>query len=356
MPLDNINNIRKFDKNDMISNIINLPKHINDSYHEVEQIQIPNDYFKCNNIVIVGMGGSGIPGDYINTLYYSECSVPIIVHKNYGLPPFANQNTLVLAVSYSGTTEETIDAFQEALRNDCKIVGISGGDKLLEMLKAKNLPYYAPPSGFTTRACLGYLLFPLIKILEKLGFINEQKERVLSTVLLLKKLSKLYEPSVPFQDNLAKQIATKIQNTYPAIYSSIGQTDVVGLRWKHQLNENSKIFTQLENFPDSTHNHLAAIGNSRIEKTYCAIFLRNLNEKKELKIRIDAMEKILENNKSIVIENVAEEPFIMENLLSQSYLGDFVSFYLAILNEEDPTPTPPMSDLKRILGLTDLSP
>ncbi len=356
--LNDVKRIKSIDKNNMMKSIISLPQQIRYAMNEMANVSIPKEYSECQNIVAIGMGGSGIPGDFLRTIYFSDCSVPILVHKDYGLPTFVSENTLVLAVSYTGTTEETIDAFFEARKRNTKIFGISSGDKLLKLLIESELPHFVPPKGRTTRESFGYLLFSMVKVLEILGYIPDQQLNITSTVSLLEKLSMNYAPEIPVNDNEAKRIATKLYEKLPIIYGSSELTDVVGLRWKHQINENSKVFAQLETFPDVTHNQLAAIANPQgMEKEQlCAVLLRNKNELPLLNKRIDEAKRVLVKNDIDVIEHWAQDANLMASLLSQSYLGDFVSMYLAVLNGVDPTPTKAMSDLKKGLGLTDLSP
>jgi glucose/mannose-6-phosphate isomerase len=357
MLLDDVNRIRAVDKGNLMAHVLALPQQIRDTIEAMGKVHIPEEYSECKHIVAVGMGGSGIPGDFLRAIYHAECSVPIIVHKDYGLPRFVGSDTLVLAISYSGTTQETIDAFSVALRRKAKIFGISSGDQLLNLLKENKLPHFTPPAGRTTRESLGYLLFSMVKVLERLGYIPDQSSNIKDTISLLERLSSTHAPENPTSHNEAKRIATKLHNRIPVLYSSTDLTDVVGLRWKQQLNENSKVFAQLETLPEATHNQLAAIVNpSGVEKKLCAVILRNKRERPELSKRIGATREVLAGRSIDLIENWAEGTTLMASLLSQSYLGDFVSLYLAILNGVDPTPTTVMSELKNVLGLTDLSP
>ena len=357
MLLDDMSQIRKIDKRNMMARVLGLPQQIRDTIDAMAQVHIPEEYSECRYIVVLGMGGSGIPGDFLQTLYRAECPVPILVHKDYGLPSFVSGHTLALAVSYSGTTEETIDAFSEALKRKAKIFGISSGDQLLKLLRENEVPHFAPPAGRATRECFGYLFFSLVKVLERLGFVPDQSSNIATTVSLLEKQSLTYAPETPVSNNEAKRIAAKLYKKMPVLYSSIDLTDVVGLRWKQQINENSKVLAQLEKFPDVTHNQIAAVVNpSGVEKDLCAVLLRNEYERPELSKRIDAAKGVLASKGIDLIEHWAEEKNLMASLVSQSYLGDYVSLYLAVLNGVDPTPTTVMSELKRRLGLTDLSP
>jgi glucose/mannose-6-phosphate isomerase len=357
MLFDDVDQIRTIDKKNMMARVLGLPQQIRDTLDAMADVSAPKEYSECKYIVAVGMGGSGIPGDFVRAIYRAECPVPIFVHKGYGLPPFVGSDALVLAVSYTGTTEETISAFSEALKRKAKIFGISGGDKLLALLKENGLPYFVPPAGHATRGCFGYLLLSMIKVLEMLNYVPDQSSNITATLSLLDKLSSAYAPEIPTSDNEAKRIATKLHNKTPLLYGSIDLTDVVALRWKQQINENSKMLVQVETFPDLTHNQLAAIVNlSGMEKELCPVILRNENEGAELSRRIDATREMLARKGFDLIEPWAEGTTRLASLLSQSYLGDFTSLYLAILNGVDPTPTTAMSELKHILGLTDLSP
>jgi len=325
MVLDNLREIKSIDKGNMLESILDFPNHIKETIEEMDTAQVPEEYASCKNIVVVGMGGSGIPGDYLYNICFPECSIPVWVHKDYGLPAFVNEYTLVFAISYTGTTEETLDAYSEALARKAKIFGISSGDKLLARLKEDQKPYFKPPPGKTTRECLGYLIFSMIKVLEKLNFIPNQDLNISTTISRLEKQKLSYAPEIGADNNEAKAIATKLFKKIPILYGSFQLTDVVGLRWKHQLNENSKIFPHFERFPDVTHNQLAATVNTAgLQEELVPIFLRNKNESPMLSKRIDATKR--------------------------------VCFYLAMLNGVDPTPTNAMSELKRILQLTDLTP
>lgn len=357
MVLDSRQKIKTIDKQNMLESVIGLPDQIESAWEETVKISIPTAYSTCKQIVVIGMGCSGIPGDFLKAIYFNKSQTPIFIHKDYGLPSYIGKDSLVLAVSYSGTTEETLDAFDIALKRKAKIFGISSGDKLLQLLKKHNLPHFAPPSGRTTRECLGYLLFPMIAVLESLGYIPIQQAEISETLAILRKISKALSPEILEEDNVAKRIAHSLQNKIAAIYGSSDLTEVVALRWKQQLNENSKVFAYRETFPDLTHNQLAAISNPHgLDKQIYAIFLRNHFERPELARRIDAAKEVVISKNIQTFEHFAEGKSLMAALLSQSYVGDFTSLYLAFLDGIDPTPTVAMSELKKLLGLTDLSP
>ena len=355
--LDDLQRIEAVDGNDMMSSLMGFADQVKDTVDQMAGIDLPEDYSRCRYVVIAGMGGSGIPGDFLETICRADCRVPILVHKDYGLPRFVGEDALVLAVSYSGTTEETLDAFGEAARRGSKIFGISGGDTLLRLLRERSLPHFIPPTGRTTRGSLGYLLFSLISVLERLGYIPDQSSNVAETISLLVDLAEKYSPNTATEVNEAKGTAAKLHGKTPVVYGSAGLTDVVALRWKQQMNENSKMFPQFEVLPEMTHNHLAAVVNvAGMESELCAVFLRNRHEGENIARRTAAAEGVLADQGIEIIDNWAVGESIMAGILTQTCLGDFVSFYLAVLNGVDPTPTKAMSELKKRLGLTDLTP
>jgi glucose/mannose-6-phosphate isomerase len=344
----------------MMKSVLGLPQQIKDSCRETGSVVIPETYKRCRNILAIGMGGSGIPGDFLISLFGKQCRVPIAVHKDYQLPRDVNEETLVLAVSYSGTTEETLDGYKTAGDKGAKVFGISSGDKLLDQLRKAQLPCYVPPPKLTTRECFGYLLFSMIQVLQKLGFIPDQKEEIEATLSLLQQAATLWGPNNPENQNEAKKIARLLfDRQHIVLYGSNGITDAVALRWKQQIYENSKIRTvQYETLPDATHNQLAAIANpdDTQEQKLCAVFLRNKAEAPQLAKRIDALRTVLQSRKIDVVENWPLDARLMPSIITQNNLGDFVSMYLAVLNGQDPTPTKAMSLLKQKLNLTDLSP
>jgi len=199
----------------------------------------------------------------------------------------------------------------------------------------------------------------MITVLQKLGFIKNKSNEISESITILNELLNNYKPESLLTNNKAKQIALKIKDKTPLIYSSNELTEVVGLRWKQQFNENPKILAYSEVLPEATHNQIAIFEyhNNKSSNNLIAIFLRSSFERTELKKRIDGLKDLLMKDYKIeVLEFWGKGNTLLSQLLSLTFLGDFVSFYLSSLLERDPSPTVAMSKLKNRLGLTDLTP
>jgi glucose/mannose-6-phosphate isomerase len=306
---------------------------------------------KINSIVVLGMGGSGISGDIIRALFDDDLKVPFLVNKNYGVPKFVSADTLVFAVSYSGDTEETLSGFDQAVERNCKVIGITTGGKLAEKAESKGLPVVRIPSGIQPRSALGYLFFPLLVILARLGFIPEKDIEIEETIGLLRAKSENYGYDSPLDKNSAKALAARLYCTLPVVYGFSGLTDTVAFRWKCQFNENSKIPSFWHVFPELNHNETVSWEFlEEITKNFSLILLRDKDEPQRLKKRIDITKDLIEKKFGGVETVWAEGKSKLAKMLSLIYLGDFVSVYLALLYGVDPSPVERISVLKKRLA------
>ncbi len=351
------NEIEIIDKNSMIDDVVSLPTDIEKAIAGITQVDLPESYKNSDLALVAGMGGSGIPGDFLQALFGQQSKIPIFVQKNYGLLQFINSSSLVLAISYSGTTEETLDAFRLANEKQANIFGVTGGDKMLKLCEENNIPVYQPPTDRTTRASFAYLLFPIINVMQRLGFIPSQDEAIVETIEVCRQLAKECAPDVPEPENAAKKMALSLVGHTPIIYGSHLATAPAAVRWKQQFVENVKIFAANETFPDFTHNQILSLDNGRDPSVkYAPIFLRDQSEPVALQKRMDVVEELLTSTGNNVMSLSAVGESLLCRLMYLNLFSDFVSYYLAILKKVDPTPTPMMSLLKDNLGLKDLSP
>ncbi|MES2516021.1 MAG: bifunctional phosphoglucose/phosphomannose isomerase, partial [Bacteroidota bacterium] len=201
------------------------------------------------NIVVTGLGGSGIGGTILSELIQSECSIPVIVNKDYFLPDFVNQNTLLVISSYSGNTEETLSAMHQALIKKAQIVCVTSGGKVQEVAKQHQLDTIIIPGGHPPRSCIGYSLVQLLKIVQfndlvKTDFLKQVQETI--KLLDAKKAEMKIE---------ANEIAKTLLHKIPVIYS-LGCSEGVAVRFRQQINENSKMLCWHHTFPEMNHNEL----------------------------------------------------------------------------------------------------
>jgi glucose/mannose-6-phosphate isomerase len=354
MDLDEVERFCEVDRSDMMRLVLDFPEEIIEAVDIGNRFSIPEEYNRFSKILVTGMGGSAVPGDFLRSLLWEELPVPLVVNRDYSFPRFADSDTLAFAISYSGATEETIAAFRAAKEAGVKIVGITSGAELLLLCRKFNIPYLLVPGGRQTRASFGYLLFSILKVLEKIGIIRDRTEEVQETVQVIKKMREEIGPGAPSSQNSAKSLAVKLFGKFPVIFGTRGYSDIVALRWKQQFNENSKILARCEAFPELNHNEIVAWGLPGImHEQGQVIFLRDEQEPPRIRKRIEVTREFLNLHGIDIAEVWSCGRSPLARALSLSYFGDFVSLYLAILKEVDPTPTEAIAFIKQKMASWD---
>ncbi|MCM8783725.1 MAG: bifunctional phosphoglucose/phosphomannose isomerase [Candidatus Omnitrophica bacterium] len=343
--------IKKFDSADMLTMLQNFPQQCRDAFMLGKGIELPSSYHQFNNIVFSGMGGSAIGGDIIRTYCLYKLNLPIFVFRNYNLPSFINEDTLFFACSYSGNTEETIASFQEARRKKAKIVVISSGGELITLAQRKNIPFIKIPSGYPPRQSLGYFVFVPLYLLQKIKILNNLEPELEETFYLLERMrDKKLSPEIK-KENIAFDTALLMLNRFPVIYSQIDYLDVVSMRWRAQLAENSKVLSSINFLPELNHNEIVGWRFPKsVLKNFIIFLLRDNTEQARIRLRIEITKELLKKDGFLIKEVRAEGRSLMARILSLIYIGDFVSYYLAILNQIDPTPVKPIAYLKKRLA------
>lgn len=335
--LDDRHIVDTLDSKNMIDLLHNFPNQCEEAYLLSKKIEPPPFNNTINNIAILGMGGSSIAGEMLKHLLGEELTVPVTVCRDYDIPNFINKNSLVLVVSYSGETEETISAFNQALEKKANIITFSSGGALKELSAKNNIYYVEVPKGYMPRAALAYLFFPLLEVFIKLNLLSNKYKETEELFNLLKFLHKSWKFDTPTEQNLAKKIALRFHNKIPVIYTNDGYLSSVALRWKNQINENSKAFAHINCFPELLHNEVAAYTkNLPVYENLSVIFLIDAEYKNVIRQTI-ALKQVIQKYLPILEIN----PFgntKLEKMFSLTYLGDFVSVYLAYLYQQDPTP------------------
>ena len=203
--LDEIEKIKALDKGNFINFCVNSAKLYDEAAELFGKIKV--SYPKPDNIIVAGLGGSGIGGDLLKDWARNKTTVPIEVNREYQLPAYACKKTLVLITSYSGDTEESLGAFLDALKRKCMIFCVSSGGALLENAERLNIPYLRVPSGMPPRAALPYLFVPLLIIMEKLGLVSGALEELNEAIELLERICKDNAPENPIKDNFSKLLS-----------------------------------------------------------------------------------------------------------------------------------------------------
>jgi len=353
--LDNASAYRQFDKSGMLDHLHRFPEQCLKAWEKVQRFELPREYAKISNVVIVGMGGSAIGGDIVRRLALSESKVPVRVHRDYGLPAFVDENTLVIASSYSGNTEETLSAFTEALGNRSRKLVIASGGKLKQLAEQECIPafvidYQAPP-----RAAFPHSLIPLVSIFQKLGLLGDKSADLHEAVDILNQLSTDFVETKSLASNPAKQLAAKLRGRIAVIYGAEILSEVAR-RWKGEFNENSKAWAFFENFPELNHN--AVVGYEfppEAKERIFVLMLRSSSLRARNLLRYEVTAKLLAKAGIAYEFAEARGESALSQVLSLVLLGDYASFYLSMLNRVDPTHVDAIDFIKQYLTRSTIS-
>lgn len=350
--LDSSEGMEKFDRSNMRKLLLNFPQQCQRAYDLAEKFTLPETLRLAKSIVITGMGGSAIGGDLLRSLFGGLCSIPIVVNRNYSIPGFVNEDALLIAVSYSGNTEETLTAFRAAGKKKAKMVSISSGGQLEDLSRQMSVPHFSiPEKGIQPRCAFGYLFVPMMVFLSKLGFIPDQASEMKDTVDLLSKTVLELSPGVTTETNQAKQIAQAVYHKLPVIYASQNYFDIVAMRWKGQFNENSKMMAFYNVIPEMNHNEIVGWGIPKdITQRCVVVFIHDDADSQKIKKRIDITRDLIAEAGAQVITVQSRGASPLARSLYAVCLGDFASYYLAVLNGVDPTPIERINLFKSMLG------
>lgn len=289
------------------------------------------------NIVITGLGGSGIGGTIISELISDSCNVPIIINKDYFLPAFVNENTLLIVSSYSGNTEETLSAMQQAISKKAQIVCITSGGKVLELAKQHQFDFIEIPGGNPPRSCIGYSLVQLIKVLVVKGFADENLFSDLEKAIVL-----LDQENASIKIE-SQKIAEKLLNKITVIYS-LGTCEGAVVRFRQQINENSKMLCWHHVFPEMNHNEL--VGWTEKNNDLVVVTFHTSFDYARTKKRYDVCKPIFEKYSSGVIDITAKGESKLEQFLYLINIGDWISCDIADLRGIDPVEVNVINHLK----------
>ena len=359
MILDDLKTIDSIDREGMCRIVEHFPEQCKEAIKIAEALTLPKKvkisdkaqirYEKPANIIVAGMGGSAIGGNLLKDWLRNRLPIPVEVCRGYNLPAYADDKTLVLVVSYSGNTEETLSMYLETVEKRCMTVAVTSGGLLQEFSEKLGVPLVRLPSGYPPRSVVAYLFFPLVYSLEKLKLINPAEE-VEEAVEVVTKLRDEVKPDTPVSRNPSKRLAIGLKDGIPFV-CGFGLYEGVALRIKTQFNENSKIPAKVEYFPELNHNEIAGwTGFRELTRNFSVIIIRDDQEEPEIKTRIDVTRNLIfDEGAKEVLEIQAKGRGRLARMLSAMYIGDFASIYLAILNRIDPTPLAIIDELKKRL-------
>jgi glucose/mannose-6-phosphate isomerase len=336
----------RLDPVDMLGAIDAMPEQCRKAWEAGQGFELPwKD--APERIVILGMGGSAIAGDYFRALLALESSVPVFNVRAYQLPALVDEDTLVIASSFSGETEEVLSTFEQALAKPARKLVITTGGRLLATARANGVPAFTFAYRGEPRAAIGWGLMPLLAIAEKLGLTQGVERDAGEAVAVLADLRDAWAAAVPSSRNPAKQLALRLHERLPVVYGA-GQLIEVARRWKTQLNESAKTWAFCEEMPESQHNAIVALSLPKaIAGATTAVSLRSATlDHARVRLRYEFSERLLDGAGVSHETAWANGESALAQMLSLTMLGDYVSAYLALLYGVDPTPTAVIDELK----------
>ncbi|MEK6615486.1 MAG: bifunctional phosphoglucose/phosphomannose isomerase [Bacteroidota bacterium] len=300
--------------------IENFPAQLRKAIRIGESAKLSPAKRKKSNVLISGLGGSGIGGTIVSELVAMEATVPITVSKGYFIPKFVNENTLVIISSYSGNTEETLNCLHLALKRKAKIVCITSGGKVAEIARKKKLDVILIPEGNPPRACLGYSLTQLFFILAHHKIISGKFKKQLRSAI------ELLENEKQSIISKAKEVAGKIFEKTPVIYATT-YFEGVAIRFRQQLNENAKMLCGHQVIPEMNHNEL--VGWASGSEKFSVIILRDNDEFERNNTRIEINKEVIKKYTSNITEIWSKGKSQIERAIYFIHLVDWVSIFLA---------------------------
>jgi glucose/mannose-6-phosphate isomerase len=299
-------------------------------------------------VVLTGLGGSAAGGDFARALFEAEAAVPFAVNRDYSLPNYAGPDTLVFATSYSGNTEETLSAYADARRRSCRIIAVTSGGELARRAVADGIPVITIPGGQPPRTAMGFMLVPVLVASAKLGLLPAQD--IAGAAAQADTDAAQWAAQVPVAANEAKRLALVLQNAVGVLYGLGGWQSVVAGRWKGQINENAKQHVFTHALPEMNHNEILGWEGAHRQGVarWVAILLEDGSESDRMQLRARVTAELI--SRACEVHRVkATGSTLLGKMLSLALLGDYVSLYLAALNEEDPYTIDSIDRIKRSL-------
>jgi glucose/mannose-6-phosphate isomerase len=300
-------------------------------------------------VVVCGMGGSGIAGDVARSVFAAESPVPIVVSKGFQLPGWCRSDSFVIAVSFSGDTEETVTAYEEAVVRGCRVATVSAGGRLEDASASNRTPHVPIPNDVPMpRAAVGYLAAGVIGLLSATGLFPDAGKTVTTTADALDLLADRVGPGRPTPENEAKGVAAMVADRIALVWTSEGPAEAAALRWKTQLNENAKMPAFHSILPELDHNEIEGMAAADAGQ-FGVLVLRHRLEHPRVAARVEATLEVLGGSGLEVREVWGSGATPLEVVFWLLMLGDFASVYAAVLRGVDPTPVPVLMGLKERL-------
>jgi len=348
----NLNNHQEFstiDTQNMLGEINGLPEQLEAAWNEAEALPL-DGYQDVTQVIIAGMGGSAIGADLLKAYTAPLSTVSLEVHRDYGLPAWAESSqTLVIVSSHSGNTEETLSALETALERGCSLLAITTGGKIAERAHESGVGLWTFQHTGQPRGAIGYSFALLLNIFTRLGFIPDPKPEFKDAVQALQAQRELLAPELPDHQNPAKRMAGQMIDRWVSVFGA-DLLAPVARRWKGQISEIAKAWGQYEDLPEANHNTLAGVVNPEdvlLKTTALFLAASHNHPRNQRRIELTKQSFMLEGISSDLIQARGESRLAQMWTLIQ--FGDYTAYYLAMAYDVDPTPVASIENLKREL-------
>jgi glucose/mannose-6-phosphate isomerase len=350
--LDDLDRIASLDSEDVLGAVEAFSEQCARAWEIGRAIPGLPDADGVESIVVLGMGGSGVSGDVTQCVVEPRLPVPFRTIKSYGpLPEWVGRNTLVFAVSYSGSTEETVTALEEVHQRGARIITISSGGPLREHAKSYGLAHAGIPTGLQPRASLGYLTLPILGALTTMELVSELQDDVDEAIEILQQVGERCHRKRPAGENPAKDLAGRIVGRVPVVYGSHGLGAVAAYRFKCDLNEYGKTPAHWHELPELDHNEIVGWNNLEelTRERFVVIMLRDPEDHPRIALRFDITRRLIEDKLAEVIELTAEGTSALARVLSLVMHTQLAAIYVGLSYGVDPGPVAVIQKLKKEL-------
>lgn len=348
--LDDPATLQRLDPSGLLGCIEALPDDCETARQRGRDLTLPAGYADAREIVLLGMGGSAIAAEMLRSIASAASRKRVHVVRGYDLPAFVDDTSLVVACSHSGNTEETLAAYEQALALGARTAAVTAGGRLRELAAARGAPLLLYQYAGQPRSAVGHQLMALLAVGERVGLLDGQDAAVAEAVALMRRQRDELGFAIPAERNTAKQLAARLIDRLPIIIGA-GVLSVAAYRWKTQFNENSKIWALYEELPELDHNTIVGFElPKRLVPHLHAVFLGHPALPARLLLRYDGTGDAL-SDAGVSNERVdARGSTALAQVLTAVYHGDWVSFYLGLLNGVDPSTIVPIEKLKKRLA------
>jgi glucose/mannose-6-phosphate isomerase len=351
MILDELRQMQSLDPQDMLGHIDRLPDQLEEAWKAGQAFPLPSPAVPIRQVVIAGMGGSAIGGAILSAYAAPVSAAPITVWRDYLLPAWAKgPETLVIASSKSGNTEETLSAYQLAKKNKCSLVAMATGGKLAVDAAKDGIPLWKFNYAAQPRSAVGYTFALPCAVVARLGLIPDPAKDIAGAAAAMRRQQKEIGAGVPSARNAAKRLAVQCAGKSVVVFGADCLTPIAR-RWKGQVSEIAKAWAQFEELPELDHNTVAGTVQPKdvIDRSV-VIFLRSKFNHRRNALRVDFTRKLFARQGWHTEEVKAEGGAVLAQMFTCLHFGDYFAFYLAMSYGTDPTPVAVIESLKKMLA------